>query len=90
MNHVVIWGSAPSCHLKILATRQNNMLRVMSGVRWVDGIPDISTQEMYKSSGIMNINSLEHQPFEKLGEVPCETSVKKCVTVDASHIIFRR
>ena len=26
--------------------------------------------------------------FEKLGEVPYETSVKKCVTVDVSHIIF--
>ena len=34
------------------------------------------------------INSLVHQPFEKLGEVPCETSVKKCVTGDVSHIIF--
>ena len=33
-------------------------------------------------------NSLVHQPFEKFGEVPCETSVKKCVTVDVSHIIF--
>ena len=58
MNHVVIWGSAPLCHLKILATRQNNMLRVMSGVRWVDGRPDISTREMYKSNGVININSI--------------------------------
>ena len=59
MNHVVIWGSAPpSCHLKILATHQNDMLRVMSGVRWVDGRPDISTRKMYKSNGAMNINSI--------------------------------
>ena len=58
MNHVVIWGSAPSCHLKILATRQNNMLRVMSGVKWVDGGPDISTREMYKSNDVMNMNSI--------------------------------
>ena len=36
------------------------------------------------------IKSLAHQPFEKLGEVPYETSVKKCVTVDVSHIIFWR
>ena len=35
-------------------------------------------------------NSLAHQPFEKLGEVPCETSVKKCITGDVSHIIFGR
>ena len=58
MNHVVIWCSAPSCHLKILATGQNNMLRVMSGVRWVDGRPDINTREMHKSNGVMNINSI--------------------------------
>ena len=34
------------------------------------------------------VNSLEHQPFEKLGEAPCQMSVKKCVTEDVSHIIF--
>ena len=28
--------------------------------------------------------------FEKLGEVPYETSVKKCVTEDVSHMIFWR
>ena len=36
------------------------------------------------------VNSLTHQPFEKLGEVHCETSVKKCVTGDVSHITFRQ
>ena len=35
-------------------------------------------------------NSLMHQPFEKLEEVPCEESVKKCVTGDVSHVIFWR
>ena len=35
-----------------------------------------------------SVTSLAHQPFEKLGEVPYETSVKKCVTVDVSLIIF--
>ena len=34
------------------------------------------------------MNSLVPQPFEKLGEEPREASVKKCVTVDVSHIIF--
>ena len=33
-------------------------------------------------------NSLVHQPFEYLGEVPCEMSVEKCVILDVSHIIF--
>ena len=35
-----------------------------------------------------SINSLIHQSLEKLGEVPSEMSVKKCVTVHISHIIF--
>ena len=34
------------------------------------------------------INSLVHQPLEKLGEVPKEMSVKNCATVDISHIAF--
>ena len=66
MNHVVVWGSAPLCHLKMLATRQNNMLRVMSGVRWIDGRPGISTRGMYESSGIMNINSIFKYSLFKL------------------------
>ena len=36
------------------------------------------------------LNSLAHQPIDKLGEVPCEASVQKCVTGDVSHIIFWR
>ena len=39
INHVVVWGSAPPSHLRILTTRLNNMLRVILGVRWVDGRP---------------------------------------------------
>ena len=38
----------------------------------------------------MLFNSLAHQPFEKLGQAPCEMSVKNCVTGDVSHIIFWR
>ena len=43
INHVVIWGSAPQCHLKVLVTRVNNLLRVILGVRWVDGRPTVCT-----------------------------------------------
>ena len=35
-----------------------------------------------------SINTLVHQPSEKLREVPSETSVKKCVTVDKPHHIL--
>ena len=40
--------------------------------------------------GAERVNSLAHQPFEKLGQIPCETSIEKCVTGVVSHIIFWR
>ena len=40
------------------------------------------------SLGMATINSLAHQPFEKLGQIPCETSVKKCVTGRKPHHIL--
>ena len=42
----------------------------------------------FKNNSFITINSLVHPPFEKLGDVHCETSVNQCVTVDVSHIIF--
>ena len=45
---------------------------------------------IFDDSEIPPLNSLVPQPFEKLGEVPYETSINKCVTVDVSHIIFWR
>ena len=34
------------------------------------------------------IDSRSHQPLEKLEAVTSEMSVKKCVAVDISHIMF--
>ena len=57
VSHVVIWDSAQSCHFKISTVHQKNMLSVMFGVLWVDGKPDVSTQDMYKLCGVMNVKS---------------------------------
>ena len=56
-NHIIIWGSAPDCHLKILSTRLNNLLRVILGVKWVNHRPDISTQDMYNENKVLTVKS---------------------------------
>ena len=67
INHVIIWGSAPPSHLKILSTRLNNLLRVILGVRWIDGRPNIQTNEMYKANNFLKIeNIFKYQLFKFL------------------------
>ena len=58
INHVVVWGSAPSSHLRILTVRLNNILRVILGVRWVEGRPDVHTDCMYRANNILKIESI--------------------------------
>ena len=58
INHVVIWGSAPSSHLRILSIRLNNILRVILGVRWVEGRPDMHTDDMYRANNVLKIESI--------------------------------
>ena len=66
MNHIVIWGSAPISHLRILTTRLNNMLRVILGIRWVDGRPVVSTDTMYKRNKVLKIGSIYKLSLFKL------------------------
>ena len=58
INHVIVWGSSPLCHLKKLSVRLNNMLRVILGVRWVNGLPAISTNLMYKQEKLLKVESI--------------------------------
>ena len=58
INHVIIWGSAPNCHLKVLSTRLNNLLRVILGVKWVNYRPVISTQDMYNQNKVLKLESI--------------------------------
>ena len=57
-NHLVIWGSAPNCHLVRLNSRINNMLRMILGVQWLDGIPLLGTSEMYRRLKLLRLSSL--------------------------------
>ena len=58
INHVIIWGSAPTCHLKTLSTRLNNLLRVMLGVRWLNYRPVVATRDMYKNNNFLTIENI--------------------------------
>ena len=66
INHVIVWGSAPPSHLKILSTRINNMLRVILGVRWVEGRPEMHTNDMYKANNLLKIESIFELSLFKL------------------------
>ena len=50
-NHVIVWGSAPPSHLKVLTVRVNNILRTILGVTWENNRPTVSNNELY-----MNLN----------------------------------
>ena len=58
LNHIVIWGSAPVSHLRILNIRLNNLLRVMLGIRWVDWAPTVDTETMYRTNNVLKIASI--------------------------------
>lgn len=70
INHAVIWGSACLSRLKILSTRLNNMLRVIFGVRRIDGRPNVHTNEMYKMNSLLKIEYVfKHCLFKLLKQL---------------------
>ena len=58
INHIVVWGSAPLCHLNSLSVRVNNLLRVILGIKWINGRPSVSTDDMYESNHFLKIRSI--------------------------------
>ena len=69
-NNVIIWGSAPPSHLKRLKVRVNNMLRVMLGVRWENGRPTTSTNDLYKQLMLLKVeNIFEYNLFKLLRQL---------------------
>ena len=70
INHVVVWGSAPQTHLRTLSIRLNNMIRVILGIRWIDGRPSVSTNVMYKSHNLLKIDDIfKHCLFKLLRQL---------------------
>ena len=57
-NHLLIWGSAPTSHLSGLNARVNNLLRMILGVQWLDGRPQLGTSEMYGMVKLLKLKSL--------------------------------
>ena len=57
-NHIIVWGSSPSNHLINLIVRINNMLRIILGVTRVNDRPTMSNDELYKSLGLLKLNSI--------------------------------
>ena len=58
MHHIIIWGSAPACQMERLFKRVNNLLRRILRIHWVNERPLVGTNELYKTLGIFNLNSL--------------------------------
>ena len=65
-NHIIVWGSSPSCHLKNLVVRMNNLFRIILGVKRVNGRPTISNDELYKTLGVLNLTSIFKYSLFKL------------------------
>ena len=69
-NNVIIWGSAPTSHMKRLTVRVNNMLRVILGVRWENGRPTVGTDEIYKQLGLLKVeNIFKYNMFKLLRQL---------------------
>ena len=65
-NHVVVWGSAPPSHLKTLAVRINNLLRIILGVTWENGRPSRSNNELYKELNVLKLENISKFNLYKL------------------------
>ena len=58
MHHIIIWGSAPACQMDRLFIRVNNLLRMILGIQWENVRPLVGTDELYKTLGVLKLNSL--------------------------------
>ena len=54
-NHIIVWGASPTSHLKNLAIRINNLLRIILSVTRVNGRPTMSNTDMYKRLGLLKL-----------------------------------
>ena len=57
-NHIIVWGSSPPSHLKLLIVRINNILRTIMGVRWENYRPVVSNNDLYKELNALKLNSI--------------------------------
>ena len=56
--HIEIWGSAPDCHIKTLIVKQNQLLRAILGVSFINGRPVLGTVELYKQCNVLTLKNI--------------------------------
>jgi hypothetical protein len=57
-NTLVIWGGVPLCTKKPVITLMNRTLRSILRVRYVDNVPLIRTNELYRQSKILKLDDM--------------------------------
>ena len=56
--NIYIWGNTFDVHLNPIKVKLNNILRIISNVRYYNGIPDIPLSRMYVDLNILKFNDL--------------------------------
>ena len=56
--HIEIWGSAPECHLRKIMVKQNQLLRAILGVAFVNGRPNIGTDDLYRQCNVLSVRNI--------------------------------
>ena len=56
--HIEICGAATDCHLRKIAVRQNQILRTILGIGYIEFIPTVGTGEMYRNLKVLTVKNL--------------------------------
>ena len=64
--HLEIWGAAPTYQINSLGVKISNLLRVIFGIRRVNGIPTMGAGDMYRTFGQLRVGSLYKLKLFKL------------------------
>ena len=56
--HIKIWGAALDCHFRKLAVWQNQKLRTILAIGYIDFIPSVRTGEMYRNLKVLTVKNL--------------------------------
>ena len=58
ISHIIVWGSSPVAHLRILNIKVNSLLRLILRVPWENGRPIVSNNDLYQLLGILKVDSI--------------------------------
>ena len=66
MLHIEIWGLSPCVHMNKLDIKVNCLLRTMMGIRYVEGRPDMHTNDMYNYLCMLRLKNVYRLRMFKL------------------------